>query len=105
METLLIVPPVAAAGYSLVYLLAGGGFFGAFVIFVVAKMLSSNSAKGLTALAWKSGFSMRLSLQMQLRLARLPPKARLNPSTVGFPMTQKAMDWQIEFFRSLAEAN
>ncbi len=30
---------IAAAGYSLVYLLAGGGFFGALVIFVVAKML------------------------------------------------------------------
>lgn len=31
--------PLAAIGYSLVYLLAGGGFFGAVVIFVVAKML------------------------------------------------------------------
>lgn len=40
MESLLIATPLfAAAGYSLVYLLAGGGFFGAFVIFVVAKML------------------------------------------------------------------
>ncbi len=29
----------AAAGYSLVYLLAGGGVFGALVIFVIAKML------------------------------------------------------------------
>jgi hypothetical protein len=40
METVLIATPVlAAAGYSLVYLLAGGGLFGAFVIFVIAKML------------------------------------------------------------------
>ena len=31
--------PLAAAGYSLVYLLAGGGFFGAMVIFVIAKMI------------------------------------------------------------------
>lgn len=31
--------PIAAAEYSLVYLLAGGGLFGAFVIYVVAKML------------------------------------------------------------------
>jgi hypothetical protein len=39
-ETLLqVTPAFAAIGYSLVYLLAGGGFFGAFVIFVVAKML------------------------------------------------------------------
>jgi hypothetical protein len=28
----------AAAGYSLVYLLGGGGLFGAIVIFFVAKM-------------------------------------------------------------------
>jgi hypothetical protein len=34
-----IVPVVSAIGYSLVYLLAGGGVFGAFVIFVIAKML------------------------------------------------------------------
>jgi hypothetical protein len=39
MELLVQAAPIAAAGYSLVYLLAGGGFFGAFVIFVVAKML------------------------------------------------------------------
>ncbi len=31
--------PLAAAGYSLVWLLAGGGFFGAFVIFVLMKMV------------------------------------------------------------------
>ena len=31
--------PLAAIGYSLVYLLGGGGEFGAFVIFIVAKML------------------------------------------------------------------
>jgi hypothetical protein len=29
----------AAAGYSLIYLLGGGGLFGAFVIFIIAKML------------------------------------------------------------------
>jgi hypothetical protein len=29
---------LAAAGYSLVYLLGGGGLFGAIVIFFVAKM-------------------------------------------------------------------
>jgi hypothetical protein len=33
------VSPLAAAGYSLVYLLAGGGIGGAILIFVGAKML------------------------------------------------------------------
>lgn len=31
--------PLAAAGYSLVYLIAGGGFIGAIVIFFLAKMI------------------------------------------------------------------
>jgi hypothetical protein len=40
MELVLLTPVFAeAAGYSLVYLLGGGGIMGALVIFVVAKML------------------------------------------------------------------
>jgi len=34
-----LILPLAAAGYSLVYLLAGGGLGGAVVIFVIAKLL------------------------------------------------------------------
>ena len=34
-----IALPLAAIGYSIVYLLGGGGLFGAIVIFLVAKML------------------------------------------------------------------
>ena len=33
------VPMFAAAGYALVYLLAGGGLGGAILIFIVAKLL------------------------------------------------------------------
>lgn len=39
METLMVAMPIAAAGYSLVYLLAGGGVGGAIVIFIIAKLL------------------------------------------------------------------
>ena len=39
MLTLLLTPVVAAAGYSLIYLLFGGGFGGAVLIFILAKML------------------------------------------------------------------
>ena len=40
MEMVTLAPPLfAAAGYSLVYLLAGGGLFGAGVIFFIARML------------------------------------------------------------------
>lgn len=36
--TVTTLPVVAAIGYSLIYMLFGGGVFGAIVIFVVAKM-------------------------------------------------------------------
>jgi hypothetical protein len=39
MELLALSVPFAAIGYSLVYLLAGGGIGGAIVIFLIAKML------------------------------------------------------------------
>ena len=41
MEALITYSPfiLAAAGYSLVYLLAGGGIGGAIVIYIIAKML------------------------------------------------------------------
>ena len=35
---LAMLPVVAAAGYSLIYLLLGGGLGGAILIFIVAKM-------------------------------------------------------------------
>jgi hypothetical protein len=35
----LILPPLAAVGYSMLYLLFGGGIGGAIVIFLIAKML------------------------------------------------------------------
>jgi hypothetical protein len=39
MLALVVYPMFAAAGYSLIYLLLGGGFGGAVLIFIVAKML------------------------------------------------------------------
>lgn len=39
MDLLNHVAPLAAAGYSLIYLLLGGGLGGAILIFIIAKML------------------------------------------------------------------
>jgi len=38
-ELAFLVLPIAAAGYSLLYMLFGGGLLGAVVIFVVAKLI------------------------------------------------------------------
>jgi hypothetical protein len=39
MTIILLTPILAAAGYSLLYLLFGGGLGGAVLIFIAAKML------------------------------------------------------------------
>jgi hypothetical protein len=39
MSSLIPLLPLAAAGWSLLYMILGGGFVGAVVIFIVAKML------------------------------------------------------------------
>ena len=39
MLPLIMQPVLAAAGYSMIYLLGGGGLGGAIVIFIIAKML------------------------------------------------------------------
>ena len=39
MIALIVEPVIAAAGYSMVYILGGGGLLGALIIFVVAKMM------------------------------------------------------------------
>lgn len=39
LATLVLPSLFAAAGWSLLYLLAGGGFFGALVIFIVLKAI------------------------------------------------------------------
>jgi hypothetical protein len=37
-DLFLSLPPFAAIGYSLIYLIFGGGLFGTGVIFIIAKM-------------------------------------------------------------------
>jgi hypothetical protein len=39
MPIIAMAVPFAAAGYSMIYLLGGGGLFGAFIIFIIAKMM------------------------------------------------------------------
>ena len=39
MTVLALTLPLAAIGYSIIYLLLGGGLIGAILIFIVAKML------------------------------------------------------------------
>lgn len=69
---------------------------------LVDHILSAHSAKGVTALAWKAGCSMRLAKQLQLRLGGITPSQVLNPRAgTDYPLSEDEMVWQIEFFQSL----
>ncbi len=62
------------------------------------------NAKALTALAWKSGFTMRSAVAAQAVLGQLNPANRLSPNDGGgFPLAKAEMEWQIESMRALRD--
>ncbi|MBI2255449.1 MAG: DUF2336 domain-containing protein [Proteobacteria bacterium] len=66
---------------------------------IVKKIMTSMSAKAVTALAWKAKLSMRQALQLQLKIAGIPPHQVLNPrGGSDYPLTEREMEWQLELF-------
>lgn len=69
---------------------------------VVERILTSQSARGVVALAWKAGLPARLSLQLQQRIAGIPARNLLNPrGGVDYPLSEHEMRWQIDFFQTM----
>jgi len=65
----------------------------------VDRVLATHSARAITALVWRSGLSMRLARQVQLRLAQLTPKDALAARNGSdYPLSERDMRWQLEFF-------
>ena len=70
---------------------------------MVDRFLSSQSAKGITALAWKADCNMRIATQLQMRMAGIPPSQVLHPrGDDGYALSEEEMDWQWDFFGSLS---
>jgi uncharacterized protein (DUF2336 family) len=68
---------------------------------IVDAVLASRSAKAVTALAWRAKLSMRQALQLQLRIAHIPPTAVLNPrGGTDYPLTPAEMEWQLALFET-----
>ena len=69
---------------------------------MVDHILSSRSAKGVTALAWKAECPMRFATQLQLRMGGIPPAQAINPrGGSDYPLGEEEMTWQLEFFEGL----
>jgi uncharacterized protein (DUF2336 family) len=65
---------------------------------IVDKILSARSAKGVMALAWKSGMGPRFGAQLQMRLGGISPKQVLSARNGDWPMSPEDMTWHLEFF-------
>ncbi|NNG05871.1 MAG: DUF2336 domain-containing protein [Inquilinus sp.] len=65
----------------------------------VERILEAQSARGVVSLAWKAGLGIRLAMKVQMQIAQIPPKAMVNARDgTQFPLTEKEMEWQLEFF-------
>ncbi|GIX09148.1 DUF2336 domain-containing protein [Elioraea sp.] len=64
---------------------------------VVERAANLRSAKGLVALCWKAGFSMRAAASVQGLLGRLPPDAILAAPAGTWPLSEEEMRWHIAF--------
>ena len=55
--------------------------------------------KALTALTWKAGLSMRTAIQVQLRVARVPPTEVLNAKDgTDYPLSDDELQWHADMF-------
>ncbi|HTI86065.1 MAG TPA: DUF2336 domain-containing protein [Alphaproteobacteria bacterium] len=68
---------------------------------VVGHIRAARSGKGMTALAWKAGLSMRCAVRLQARFAGIAAAEIINARDgFDFPMTRDEMEWMLDFFRN-----
>lgn len=65
---------------------------------VVRKVVDTQSAKGIVAVAWKAGMSASFGNLLQSRLLRLPASKTIAPKAGDHPLSEDEMEWQLEFF-------
>jgi uncharacterized protein (DUF2336 family) len=64
----------------------------------VDRVLAAHSAKGIVALAWKAGLAMPTAVRLQIVLGHIVQPALVKPRVDGgYPMSEEAMRWQLEF--------
>ncbi|MGB5093804.1 MAG: DUF2336 domain-containing protein [Parvibaculum sp.] len=65
----------------------------------VTHILSAGSGRGITALCWKAGFSMRTALAVETHIANLTKDALVLPRAgTDYPMDEGEMRWQLQYF-------
>ena len=63
----------------------------------VERIIDGRSAKGVTALCWKAGVPMRFAIELQRRLARIPPSKVIHARDgVDYPFTEEDMQGRLD---------
>ena len=66
---------------------------------VAERVISLQGNKSITALVWKAGLSMRTAIQVQLRVARVPPTEILNAKDgTDYPLSEEELKWHADLF-------
>lgn len=65
---------------------------------VLSRTIAMRNAKGIVALAWKAGFSMRFAVRAQIQLAGIAPDQVVRAAKgEQYPMDRKELLWQLGF--------
>lgn len=63
----------------------------------VQRIVDGRSAKGLTALCWKAGIKMRFTIELQRRLARVPPSSVIHARDgFDYPFSEEDMQGRLD---------
>ena len=65
---------------------------------ITRKIMLSRDGKTITALAWKAGLNMRTALDLQRKVAHVPPSKVVNARDgVDYSLSEDEMSWFLEF--------
>ncbi|TAL02131.1 MAG: DUF2336 domain-containing protein [Rhodospirillaceae bacterium] len=69
----------------------------------VIEVINAASAKGMLAVCWAADLSAEAAVQLQIKIARVPPDEVIKPRRGGgFDATEAELEWQLEMFTDLA---
>lgn len=69
----------------------------------VVEVVRTASAKGMLAVAWAGDFSADEAVQLQMKVARVPPDAVIKSRAGGgFDATEAELEWQLDMFKDMA---
>ena len=70
----------------------------------VKKVFDMKAPKPIVALAWHAKLSMRMALQLQKEMGRIPPKELIYPKDgTDYPLTLEEIHWQLDFLNLRSE--